>query len=117
MARKGRVHAPTVTSPAKMGEAMAHPRAVAAESPNVQYRPRGGSKQSAVPATKNNRTGVLTQDTGRERLGAKWAPQMAMGSPEVLPSAQETQRNVRLVRSAIGNVDFWSKRQFGQRMQ
>jgi hypothetical protein len=42
---------------------------------------------------------------------------MVMGSPEVLPSAQQTQRNVRLVRSAVGNYDFWSKRQFGQRMQ
>lgn len=119
MARNnGRVHAPTVTSPAKMGEEMANPRAVSAQSPNVQYRPRGGSKTSVEPATAGGRTGTLTQDTGRERLGAKWAPQMAMGSPEVLPSAQQTQRNVRLVRSAVGgNVDFWSKRQFGQRMQ
>lgn len=109
--------APTVTSPAKMGEEMAHPRSNAAQSPHVQYRPRGGSKQSAEPQTKNNRVGVLTQDTGRERLGPKWAPQMQMGSPEVLPSAQATQSNVRLVRSAVGNYDFWSKRQFGQRMQ
>jgi hypothetical protein len=109
--------APTVTSPAKMGEEMARPRANAAQSPNVKYQPRGHSKGGSEPASAGNRVGVLTQDTGRERLGPKWAPQMQMGSPEVLPSAQETQRNVRLVRSAVGNVDFWSKRQFGQRMQ
>jgi hypothetical protein len=108
--------APTVTSPAKMGEEMAHPRANAAQSPNVKYQPRGGAKGGAEPATAGGRTATVTQDTGRERLGAKWAPQMQMGSPEVLPSAQQTQRNVRLVRSAVGNVDFWSKRQFGQSM-
>lgn len=109
--------APTVTSPEKMGEAMAYPRSVAAQSPHLKVRPRGGSKQSAVPATAGGRTGVLTQDTGRERLGAKWAPQMSLNSPEVLPSAAQNTRNVRLVRSAVGNIDFWSKRQFGQRMQ
>jgi hypothetical protein len=101
-----------------MGEEMAHPRVTASQSPNVKYRPRGGSKQSAVPATAGNRSEVMTTGTGQERLGAKWAPQMLTGSPEVLPSAQQTQRNVRLVPSAVrGNVDFWSKRQFGQRMQ
>lgn len=109
--------APTITSPAKMGEEMAHPRSNAAQSPNVKYRPRGGAKGGSDPATAGGRTGVLTQDTGRERLGAKWAPQMQMGSPEVLPPAQATQSNVRLVRSAVGNVDFWSKRQFGQVQQ
>jgi hypothetical protein len=109
--------APTVISPAKMGEEMAHPRANAAQSPNVKYQPRGGAKGGSEPATAGGRASALTQDTGRERLGAKWAPQMQMGSPEVLPSAQQTQRNVRLVRSAVGNLDFWSKRQFGQVQQ
>lgn len=110
--------APTVTSPAKMGEEMAHPRANAAQSGNVKYAPRGVSKGGAAEAaTAGGRMGVVTQDTGRERLGAKWAPQMQMGSPEVLPSAQSTQSNVRLVRSAMGNIDFWSKRQFGQTQQ
>lgn len=109
--------APTVTSPAKMGEEMAHPTVTAAQSPNVKYRPRGGSKGGSEPASAGHRTGVLTQDTGRERLGPQWAPQMMMGSPEVLPSAQQTQSNVRLVRSAVGRSEFYDKRQYGQRMQ
>lgn len=110
--------APTVTSPAKMGEEMARPRANAAQSGNVKYQPRGNSKGGAVEAaTAGGRTGVPTQDTGRERLGAKWAPQMQMGSPEILPSAQSTQSNVRLLQSGVGNRDFWSKRQFGQNQQ
>ena len=109
--------APTVTSPAKMGEAMAYPRSTAAQSPNVKVVAKKGAKGGSDPATAGGRKGVLTQDTGRDRLGAKWAPQMMMGSPEVLPSAQSNTRNVRLVRSAVGNIDFWSKRQFGQRMQ
>lgn len=119
MASKKRGLAPTTTSPAKMGEEMAYARSTAAQSPNVKYHPRGGAGKGGAPeaATANNRADVLTQDTGRERLGAKWAPQMAMNSPEVLPSAQQTQRNVRLVRSAMGNIDFWSKRQFGQVQQ
>ena len=29
-------------------------------------------------------------------------------------AASETQRNVRVMPSAIGNRDFWSKRQYGQ---
>jgi hypothetical protein len=116
MASKKRL-APTVTSPAKMGEEMAHPRANAQQSPNVKYQAKHAPSGAAESATAGGRTQTVTQDTGRERLGPKWAPQMMLNSPEVLPSAQQTQRNVRLVRSAVGNYDFWSKRQFGQRMQ
>lgn len=118
MAKK-KALAPTTTNPAKMGEAMAYPRSTAAQSPNVKNVSKKGHAKDASgdPATAGGRKGTLTQDTGRDRLGAKWAPQMMMGSPEVLPSAQSNTRNVRLVRSAVGNVDFWSKRQFGQRMQ
>lgn len=107
--------APTTTSPAKMGEEMAHPRVTASQSPNVKMRPRGNSKGGGEPATANHRTGVQGTDN-RERNGAKWAPQMMMGSPEVLPSAQSTQRNVRVLPSGVGNRDFYLRRQYGQGM-
>lgn len=116
MAKKKRL-APTVTSPAKMGEEMAKPRSTAAQSPNVKYVPKGGAKGGQEPATANRRANVQTDDNRvyqtPERLGAKWAPQMLMSSPQAPESAQ-TQRNVTLVRSAVGNRDFYSKRQFGQ---
>lgn len=124
MARKtNKGHAPTVTSPAKMGEEMAHPKVTAAQSPNVKYAPRGGAKGGSVPQEKgapgrspmqnpNNRV-----PQSAERLGAKWAPQMMMGSPEVLPSAQANTSNTRILNSAVGNRDFYLKRQYGQRLQ
>lgn len=103
--------APTVTSPAKMGESMAHPNSVSAESPNVQYRPRGHSKDAAAVGTIS---GPRSQH--QERLGAKFAPQMTMYAQNAA-AASETRRNVRLVPSAIGNRDFYLKRQYGQVMQ
>lgn len=109
MAKSKRL-APTVTSPAKMGEEMAHPRANAAQSPNVKYQPRGGAKGGTEPATANHRSGH------QERLGAKWAPQMVMSAPQA-PEASLTGRNVRIVRSAVGNRDFYLKRQYGQVQQ
>lgn len=102
--------APTVTSPAKMGEEMAHAQAVSAQSPNVKYQPRHGPTNTPEPDTANVRSGH------QERLGAKYAPQMPMYAPNA-PEASLTQRNVRVVPSAIGNRDFWSKRQFGQVQQ
>ena len=110
---KGKRLAPTITSPAKMGEEMAHPRANAAQSPNVKYQPRGGAKGGSEPATAGGRSGRLLPQSEKERLGAKWAPQMLMSSPQA-PEASQTQRNVRVVQSAIGNRDFWIKRQYGQ---
>lgn len=115
--RKGKALAPTTTSPAKMGEEMAHAQSTAAQSPNVKYVPRGGAKGGQDPATAGGRQGVQSVDQHKERLGAKWAPQMLMGSPEVLPSAQETQRNVRIIPSAINRSQFWDKRQYGQVQQ
>ncbi len=102
--------APTVTSPAKMGEEMAHPTSVASQSPNVKYQPRGGATGGPEQATANHRTGH------QERLGAKYAPQMPMYAPNA-PEASMTMRNVRPVPSAVGNRDFWSKRSYGQVQQ
>lgn len=102
--------APTVTSPAKMGEEMAHPTANASQSPNVKYQQRGHGKGGSDPATATVRPGH------QERLGAKWAPQMVMSAPQA-PEASQTGRNVRVVQSAIGNRDFYLKRQYGQVQQ
>ncbi len=100
--------APTTTSPAKMGTEMAHPTVTAAQRPNVKNVRKGNSKGgSPEPATANNRSGH------QERLGAKFAPQMPLYAPNA-PEASLTERNVRLVNSAVGNRDFYLRRQYGQ---
>lgn len=111
--------APTTTSPAKMGEEMAHVQSTSAESPNVQYRPRGGAKSGAPVGTISGpRSATMSPDSRvpwTERLGAKYTPQVPMEGP-VGPEAAQTQRNVRLVNSAVGNRDFYLRRQYGQGM-
>lgn len=112
MAKQKRL-APTVTSPAKMGEEMAHPAANASQSPNVKYQARGGAKGGPEAATAGGRSGRLLPQSEKERLGAKWAPQMLMSAPQA-PEAGLTGRNVRVLPSAIGNRDFYLKRMYGQ---
>lgn len=68
---------------------------------------KGGSGE---PATASHRTGKL------ERLGAKGAPQATLYKQNAA-EASATQRNVRTVPSAVGNRDFYSKRQYGQVQQ
>ena len=111
MAKKKAPLAPTVTSPAKMGEEMARPRAVSAQSPNVKSVRKNNSKGGAgEPQTANNRTGH------QERLGAKWAPQMPLYAQNAAEASQ-TGRNVRILPASTGNRDFWYKRQYGQVQQ
>lgn len=111
--------APTVTSPAKMGEEMARPVPNAPQSPNVKYQAKGGAKGGSIPREKGapGRANVQTDDNrvyqSPERLGAKWAPQMVMSAPQA-PEAAQNQRNTRVLPSAVGNRDFWYKRQYGQ---
>jgi hypothetical protein len=111
--------APTVTSPAKMGEEMAHPVTGTPQSPNLKSVAKGGAKGGSIPREKGapGRTNVLTDDNvvpkSPERLGAQWAPQMLMSSPQAPEAAQNT-RNTRLLRPAAGSRDFWYKRQYGQ---
>jgi hypothetical protein len=100
--------APTVTSPAKMGEEMAYAQANNAQSPNVTLRPKGGSVSGAPVGTISG-----VKPGHQERLGAKYAPQMTLYVPNAA-AASETQRNVRVVPSAVGNRDFFLKRQYGQ---
>jgi hypothetical protein len=99
----------TTTKFPKMGTSNA--RAVnqsAAPSKNTK-RVKKKSTVSAKPemATAAHRQGV------QERLGFKGAPQASMGYPTA-PEAAQTLRNVRIVPSAVGNRDFYLKRQYGQ---
>lgn len=104
--------APTVTSPQKMGEEMAHPVATGPQSPNLAYTPRGPSKGGSIPdaGTKQNRT------NHQERLGAQFAPQMPLYEQNAA-AANDTLKNTRRVNSAVGNRDFYLKRQYGQVQQ
>lgn len=66
-------------------------------------RPKGGPTGGGEPATANHRQAT------QERLGFKGAPQTTLYAPNA-PEAAATQRNVRLVRSSIGNRDFYDAR-------
>lgn len=69
---------------------------------------KGNSKGGMLEAvTASHRQGVL------ERLGAQLRPTAALYAPNAA-EAGLTQRNTRVVPSAIGNRDFWAKRQYGQ---
>ena len=103
--------APTTTSPAKMGEEMAKAQSTSSQSPNVQYAPRGGAKSGAPVGTISG-----VRPGHQERLGAKFAPQMPLYEQNA-PEASLVQRNVRVLPSAVGNRDFWLKRQYGQVQQ
>lgn len=69
-----------------------------------------GSGKSDAPdngGTATHRKGAI------ERLGASYAPRVNYVYPNQ-PEASQTLRNVRIVPSAVGNRDFWNKRQYGQ---
>lgn len=69
---------------------------------------KGGGMLEAATAT--HRANV------QERQGPKFKPQVALYAPNAA-SASETQRNTRIVPSAVGNRDFYLKRQYGQVQQ
>lgn len=114
----------TTTNFQKVGNEAANVRVGVrdAGSPNLKYRPKGGAKGGGIQREKGapGRANVQTNDNSvpqsPERLGAKWAPQMVMSSPQA-PESQSTGRNVRLFRSAVGSRDFYAKRQYGQVQQ
>lgn len=99
----------TVTTFPKVGNETSRVRAAGDPSPNLKSRPRGGSKSGAPVGTKSaaGRTNI------QERLGAKYAPQMTMSAPQA-PEAGSTGKNVRILPSAVGNRDFYLRRQYGQ---
>lgn len=99
----------TTTNFPKMGKSMARAKNVSGAPSKNTKQVRKKSTVSAQPeaATAAHRQG------GLERLGFKGAPQTTMGYPTA-PEAALTQRNVRIVPSAVGNRDFYLKRQYGQ---
>lgn len=97
----------------KMGtEAASVNNVSGAPSANTTLISKKGNAKGGAPdaSTKANRKGVL------ERNGFKGAPQATISYPNA-PEANATLRNVRLVPSAIGNRDFYLKRQYGQAAQ
>lgn len=99
----------TTTNFPKMGTSNARANNVSgAPSKNTKPVKKKNSKGgSAEPATASHRQGTL------ERLGFKGAPQTTMSYPTA-PEASQTFRNVRIVPSAVGNRDFYLRRQYGQ---
>lgn len=103
----------TTTNFPKMGTSNATAVNVSgAASPNTRFVPRKNTQGGGDPSvgTKSNRQGSL------ERNGFKGAPQVNHCYPNA-PEAANVQRNVRIVQSAIGNRDFYLKRQYGQAAQ
>lgn len=79
-----------------------------APSKNTKSVPKKTQGRGASPTgAKANRQGV------QERLGAKLAPQATLYAQNAA-EASATQRNVVTVQSAIGNRDFYLRRQYGQ---
>lgn len=77
------------------------------QSPNTISRPRSGGKSDKDPGAAGHRTGKL------ERQGASYAPTAKLYEQNAA-AASQTQVNTRLVSSALGNRDFYAKRQYGQ---
>lgn len=96
-----------------MGTSASRVRATEKQSPNVKTVRKGGAgKGGSIPdaGTATNRADTL------ERNGFKGAPQTTHVYPEA-PEATLVGRNVRPVRSSVGNRDFWDKRKYGQVQQ
>jgi hypothetical protein len=92
------------TSPAQLAH-VAKP--IKGRSVKKSGNAKGGFLESA---TAKHRAGIM------ERNGASLRP-TAMLYASNAASAGSTQRNVVTVPSAIGNRDFWTKRQYGQNQQ
>lgn len=102
----------TTTNFPKMGTANSKPvnRSGEPSSNTTPVRKKNSVSASPAPATASHRQGV------QERLGFKGAPQVTYCYPTA-PEASQTFRNVRLMPSAVGNRDFYAKRQYGQVLQ
>lgn len=99
----------TTTTFPKMGTSNSRANNVSG-APSKNTKPvRKKSTVSAKPevATAAHRQGQL------ESLGFKGAPQTTMSYPTA-PEASQTLRNTRIVPSAMGNRDFYLRRQYGQ---
>ncbi|WP_188187570.1 hypothetical protein [Nonomuraea sp. SYSU D8015] len=103
----------TTTKFPTMGTEAANVRNVsgAPSSYTKPVRKSGNAKGGMIEAALSE--GVRRQT--HERHGATYAPraQMVVGND---PAESANLRNTRIVRSAVGNRDFWAKRQYGQGM-
>jgi hypothetical protein len=76
-------------------------------------------KGRSVPKTGNSKGGMIEAATASrratvmERNGFQGAPQVKHSYPTA-PEAAQTQRNTVIVPSALGNRDFYLRRQYGQ---
>ena len=83
---------------------------MARQSPNTVSVARKGPTGGQEPATANHKSNVL------ERGGASLHPTATLYKQNAA-EASATMRNTRLVPSALGNRDFYAKRQYGQAQQ
>lgn len=98
----------TTTSFPTMGTSAAQATNVSgAPSTKTMLVPRGNTQAGYDSPTAAHRA------VAYERNGFKGAPQVNHVYPNA-PEAANTFRNVRLVPSAIGNRDFYLRRQYGQ---
>lgn len=88
---------------------------------NVGLSARGPQRGKLVKKG-NSKGGMLEGATAahranvQERLGPQFQPKVTLYAQNAA-SATETQRNTRIVQSAVGNRDFYLKRQYGQVQQ
>lgn len=79
-----------------------------APSAHTITRPKQGGPTGMIePATAKSRANIL------ERMGCSYAPQATLYKQNAA-EASATLRNVRLLPSAVGNRDFYLRRQYGQ---
>lgn len=103
----------TTTSFTKVGDSFAKSAVNQSGAPSKHTTPvqkkgaAGGALEAATAAHKSNIP---------ERLGAKLHPSATLYKQNAA-EANDTQRNVRTMPSAIGNRDFYNKRQYGQVQQ
>jgi hypothetical protein len=89
------------------------------EAASLQQRHAKPERGKAVPKTGNAKGGMLEGATATHKAniaevqGAKLAPQIAHVYPNA-PEASATQKNTVIVPSALGNRDFYLRRQYGQ---
>lgn len=100
----------TTTSFGKVGDSFAKSAVNQSGAPSRNTKPvkrKGASGGALEAATATHKKNIP------ERLGAKQHPTATLYKQNAA-EASATQRNVRTVPSAIGNRDFYNKRQFGQ---
>jgi hypothetical protein len=82
-------------------------------SRNTTARPRGGGSTTTGPVGMIGPATARVRPTIPERLGAQLHPTAVLYRQNAAEAGM-TQRNVRLVPSAVGNRDFYLRRQYGQ---